>query len=63
MSDRGITQMAELGWLVLGLAMGVLIGMAMVWDSRFNAGRRYGYSQYCEKVEGEDAIARIRSML
>lgn len=34
-----------IGSFVFGLVIGLLIGVGLVWDQRFNAGRRYGYSQ------------------
>lgn len=55
--------MLEAGTFVLGLAIGMLIGIVMVWDRRFNAGRRYGYGQHLEMLEGQDALERIRQMM
>lgn len=48
---------------VLGLAIGALIGIVMVWDRRFNEGRRYGYNQHLEVLEGQDALERIRQLM
>lgn len=55
--------MYEIGLIVFGIVLGVLIGIASVWDRRFAEGRAYGYSQYCEKMEGEDELARIRRLM
>jgi hypothetical protein len=54
---------ALIGAFCLGATIGALVGIAFVWDARFNAGRRYGYGQHLEMLEGQDAIERIRSMM
>lgn len=55
--------MLEIGIAVVGLAVGMLIGVTMVWDHRFNEGRRYGYRQGCERAEDMDSMSRIRSLM
>ena len=54
--------MIALGFLVYGLALGVLLGAVMVWDNRFSAGRRY--AEECHEAYQRDleAIDRIRKM-
>ncbi len=55
--------MLEAGIFALGLAIGALIAILMVWDKRFDAGRRYGYAQGREWCEGQNALERIRSLM
>lgn len=49
--------------LIVGGVIGMLVGIALVWDRQFNAGRRYGYAQGREWREDQDALSRIRSMM
>ena len=58
-----VDTMMEAAMFVLGLAIGALIGIVMVWDRRFNEGRRYGYNQHLEMLEGRDALERIRQLM
>lgn len=48
------------GAFCLGVGVGVLIGIAIVWESRFREGRAYGYRQGCESAVDNEMIARIR---
>lgn len=50
--------MFELGIFVLAFIIGMLSGIAMVWDKRFNDGRRYGYELGCEVRRDRDSLAR-----
>lgn len=56
--------MAEIaGALIIGLVVGLLTGIGMTWDRRFNAGRAYGYRQGCESAVDNEMIDRIRGAL
>lgn len=48
---------------VVGFTVGMLIGVAMVWDRRFNEGRRYGYSQGYESRGDHDLQSRLRGLM
>ncbi len=52
-----------IGAIVVGFAVGMLVGVGMVWDRRFNEGRRYGYEQGREWREDRNALERLRSLM
>lgn len=56
--------MAEIiGAIVVAFVVGMLVGVGMTWDRRFNEGRRYGYKQGCERANDMDAMRRIRELM
>lgn len=47
----------------MGLVVGIVAGISMVWDRRFTEGRIYGYRMGCERAVDDEMIKRIRGML
>lgn len=49
--------------VIMAWAAGMLIGAAIAWDRAYLKGKAWGYQLGCEKREGDDIMARIRSLL
>lgn len=49
--------------IVMAFAAGMLVGAAVAWDKAFIKGKAWGYQLGAEKREGDDIMARIRSLL
>jgi uncharacterized iron-regulated membrane protein len=58
-----LTSAALAGAFCVGFAIGMLMGVLMFWDRRFNEGRTYGYRQGCESRVDQEMIDRIRGAL